>query len=107
MRPSLGVTLRQYFLISFAQALSSFATLAVSFSRIVFPASICAETEPVDKTASKGRIPSLASKRIVIFIERPLMTGYEPCDFVAVAAVVANKGSWLLLAHVLIVPGQA
>src|SRR6267143_18007 len=86
MRPSPGVTVLQYFFMSLAQALSSFATLAVSFSRIVFPRSVCAETRPTDNIARKGNSPSLASKRIVIFIERPLMTGYELNGFAEVAA---------------------
>src|SRR6478735_7941963 len=78
MRPSPGVTVLQYFLMSLAQALSSLATLAVSFSRTVFPRSACAETGPADKMASKGNSPSLASDFTVIFIERPLVTGSEP-----------------------------
>jgi hypothetical protein len=86
MRPSPGVTVLQYFLMSLAQALSSFATLAVSFSRIVFPTSVWAETEPADKIASRDNNPSLAGKRIVIFIDRPLMTGYDPSGFVEGAA---------------------
>src|SRR4249920_2855005 len=53
---------------SSAQALSSLVTLAVSFSRIVFPRSVCAETEPTDKMASKGNNPSLASDFTVNFI---------------------------------------
>jgi hypothetical protein len=86
MRPSPGVTVLQYFLMSLAQALSSLTTLAVSFSTIVFPRSVCAETGPVDKMASKGNNPSLASNFTVILIERPLMTGSEPSSFVEVAA---------------------
>jgi hypothetical protein len=71
---------------SSAQALSSLATLAVSFSIIVFPRSACAETEPTDKTASKGNDPSVASNFTAILIELPLMTGSEPSSFVEVAA---------------------
>jgi hypothetical protein len=82
MRPSPGVTVRQYFFMSFAQALSSFATLAVSFSSIVFPRSVCAQTGLTDNmVANKGNNPSFASKRILIFIERPLMTGFELTRF--------------------------
>src|SRR6478735_2801589 len=77
MRPSPGVTVRQYFLMSLAQALSSLATLAVNFSRIVFPRSACAQTGPANNRARKGSSPSFASKRILIFIECPLMSGYE------------------------------
>src|SRR6476620_11517294 len=73
MRPSPGVTVLQYFLMSLAQALSSLVTLAVSFSRIVFRRSVCAETDPTDKMVSKGNNPSLASDFTVNFIERPLM----------------------------------
>jgi hypothetical protein len=62
---------------SFAHALSSFDTFAVSFSRIVFPTLDCAETELIDNIANKGN-PTLASKRIVNFIEYPLMIGSEP-----------------------------
>src|SRR5712664_3453698 len=86
MRPSPGVTVLQYFLMSLAQAFSSFVILAVNFSRIVFPISVCADAGPTDKTASNSNNPSLASKRIVIFIERPLITGSEPSGFVEVAA---------------------
>src|SRR5258708_6033286 len=68
MRPSPGVTVLQYFWMSSAQALSSLATLAVSFSRIVFPRSVCAELEPTDKMDSKGNNPSLASDFTVNFI---------------------------------------
>ena len=82
MRPSPGVTARQYFLMSLAQAFSSFAILAVSLSSIVFPRSACADTEPTDKMTSKGTSPSLANNFTVIFIERPLMTGSEPSSFV-------------------------
>src|SRR5467141_3413267 len=78
MRPSPGVTVLQYFLMSLAQAFSSFVILAVNFSRIVFPISVCADAGPADKTASKGNSPSLTSNFTVIFIERPLMTGSEP-----------------------------
>src|SRR5438445_1201652 len=86
MRPSPGVTVLQYFFMSLAQALSNLGTLAVSFSRTVFPISVCAETEPTDKMASNGNNPSLASSFTVIFVERPLMTGSEPGSFVEVAA---------------------
>src|ERR1700750_2122205 len=98
MRPSPGVTVLQYFLMSLAQALSSLVTLAVSFSRIVFPRSVCAETEPTDKMASKGNNPSLASDFTVNFIERPLMTGSEPLSFVEVAAMEA-EGCYLHYPH--------
>src|SRR6476646_1032588 len=81
MRPSPGVTVLQYFLMSLEQALSSFATLAVNFSRIVFPRSACAETEPTDKMASNGTSPSLARNFTVTFIERPLMTCSGPGGF--------------------------
>src|ERR1700690_3384190 len=76
MRPPPGVTSWQYFLMSFAQALSSFLTPAFSLSRIVLPIDVCAETEPADKTASKGNTPSLASNFMVIFIESPF-DGFE------------------------------
>src|SRR5882757_4282753 len=84
MRPSPGVTVLQYLFMSLAQALSSLATLAVSFSRTVFPRSVCAETELTNKMANNGNNPSLARNFTVIFIERPLMTG--PSSFVEVAA---------------------
>src|SRR5258708_2005610 len=86
MRPSPGVTVLQYFLISLAQALSSLATLAVSFSRIVFAISVCADTEPTDTMASNATSPSLASNFTVIFIERPLMTGSQTEQFLEIAA---------------------
>src|SRR6266850_923865 len=86
MRPSPGVTVLQYFLMSLAQAFSSFVILAVNFSRIVFPISVYADAGPADKTASKGNSPSLTSNFTVIFIERPLMTGSEPSCSVEIAA---------------------
>jgi hypothetical protein len=54
---------------SLAQALSSLATLAVSFSRSAFPRSACAEAAPTDKMASKDDNPSVTSDFTVIFIE--------------------------------------
>jgi hypothetical protein len=62
---------------SLAHALSSFETFAVNFSRIVFPTFDCAETELIDNMANKVT-PTLASNRIVNFIEYPLMIGSEP-----------------------------
>jgi hypothetical protein len=62
---------------SLAHAISSFETFAVNFSRIVFPTLDCAEAEPIDDMANKVT-PTLASKRIVNFIEYPLMIGSEP-----------------------------
>src|SRR6187551_1709359 len=55
MRPSPGVTLLQYFLISEAQVFSSFVIFAVSFSTIVFPRLVCADADPADKITSKGK----------------------------------------------------
>ena len=78
MRPSPGITVRQYFFISLAQDFSRFSIRAVSFSRIDFPIFVCACAEPTDKMTSVGNNPSLAEKRIVVFIEGPLMTGVEP-----------------------------
>src|SRR5436309_3867199 len=78
MRPSPGVTVLQYFLMSLEQALSSLATRAVSFSRIVFPRFACAETGPTDKMASKATSPGLARNFTVTFIELPLMTCSGP-----------------------------
>src|ERR1019366_10436231 len=85
MRPSPGVTCLQYFLMSLAQVLSSFSTLAFSLSRIVLPTDVCAETEPADKTASNGNTPSLASNFMVIFIESPF-DGFEGNGLVVCAA---------------------
>src|SRR6476619_2893479 len=78
MRPSPGVTVRQYFFMSVAQAFSTFSIRAVSFSKTNFPIFVCACAEPTDRTASIGNSPSLAEKRMVVFIEGPLMTGSEP-----------------------------
>src|SRR6478752_7480644 len=85
MRPSPGVTVLQYFLISSSQALSSFVILAVNFSRIVFPRFVCAEADPIDKVTSNSNSPRLTSKRMEIFIERPLMTATNH-GFLEVAA---------------------
>jgi hypothetical protein len=68
MRPSPGVTLLQYFLMSEAQVFSSFAIFAVSFSTIVLPGLVCADADATDKMTSKGKTPSLASKCVLIFM---------------------------------------
>jgi hypothetical protein len=68
MRPSPGVTLLQYFLISEAQVFSSFVIFVVSFSTIVFPTLVCADADPTDKITTKGKTPSLASKFVVILM---------------------------------------
>src|SRR5450631_2142866 len=88
MRPSPGVTSLQYFLISSAQEFSSFAASAANFSWIAFPISVCADAAPIDRITGKAKSPSLASKCIVFFIDRPLMTGSQPSPngFAEVAA---------------------
>ena len=88
---------------SFAHALSSFETFTVSFSRIVFPTFYCAETELIDNMASKVT-PTLASKRIVNFIEYPLMIGSEPA---ARAIGADDTGGGVFLADILTVPERA
>src|SRR5450432_3831895 len=100
-RPSPGVTLLQYFLISRAQALSSFATLAFSFSRIAFPASVCAEADAIDDIANNDKVTSWVNKRNVMFIGRPLMTDCEPCDLLGVAAAIGIRveGGSSLIPH--------
>src|SRR4249920_3083589 len=100
MRPSPGVTSRQYFLMSFAQALSTLVTLAVSLSRSVLPTDVCAETEPADKTASKGNTPSVASNFMVIFIESP-SDGFEGNGLVVLCT---TRGLRAIFPHVLIAP---
>ena len=106
MRPSPGVTVLQYFLMSLAQALSSLTTLAVSFSRIVFPRSVCAETGACRQNGQQGQQSKLGQQFHCDFIERPLMTGSEPSSFVEVAA----WSRWRLrdaFRSILIVPRKA
>jgi hypothetical protein len=52
-----------------AQALSSFATLAVSFSKSAFPTSACAEAVPIDEMASHGKAPRMIIDLTVILID--------------------------------------
>src|SRR5277367_3048487 len=80
MRPSPGVTSLQYFLISSAQEFSSFAVSAASFCWMAFVISVCADAEATDKTASSGSSPSVVSKCVGFFIDRPLILASEPCQ---------------------------
>src|SRR4029077_4586194 len=78
MRPSPGVTVLQYFLISSAQEFSSFVASAANFCWIAFVISACADAGLDDKMTSNGTNPRPARKCTVFFIDRPLITHSEP-----------------------------
>jgi hypothetical protein len=71
MRPSPGVTVLQYVLMSVAQALSTFSTLAFSLSSKVLPIDVCAEANLADERASNGKTTNATRNFEMFFIERP------------------------------------